>query len=286
MQRNSPVAQAALRERIDAALGAFLEERRRALASVHPETAVMVEEIARLLDAGGRRLRPVFAYQGYLAGGGEDDGAMIAAASSLELVHVMALIHDDVMDGASERRGVPSVHRALEARAAARGAPGPRDEGRALAILTGDLASVLADEMLITSGFEPRCVGVALARSYRMRLAMAAGQYLDVTGATTSPETLAGLKGGAYTVEGPLLIGAALAGAPEPVEACLRAYGDPLGVAFQFLDDLRDGDAAASVDRATVDRLLGRAAAALDPAVLPGDVREALRDLIDLVGET
>ncbi len=67
---------------------------------------------------------------------------------------------------------------------------------------------------------------------------MAAGQFLDLTGADADARRLAFLKGGSYTVLGPLMVGAALAGADEGVEACLRGFGEPLGQAFQLLDDL------------------------------------------------
>ena len=72
---------------------------------------------------------------------------------------------------------------------------------------------------------------------------MAVGQYLDVAGLAAEPAAarrVAKLKGGAYTVEGPLVIGASLAGASLDRQALLSRYGDPLGEAFQLRDDLND----------------------------------------------
>jgi geranylgeranyl diphosphate synthase type I len=266
-----------LRARFDDALGAFLAEEREELAELHPTAVALLDQIERLLAAGGRRLRPAFCFWGCRAAGGRDDERLVRAAASLELLHVMALVHDDVIDGATERRGVATVHTA--AAAATLDGRDPDVVGRGVAIVVGDLAAVLADRMLATSGFADPVVAAALARSHGMRLAMAAGEHLDVVGATADPERQATLKGGAYTVTGPLLIGAALGDAAGGLEDALRAFGEPLGAAFQLTDDLRDGDAAAQVDGERVAALGARALAALDAAGLPAEVDAALRAL-------
>src|SRR5262249_62125545 len=101
------------------------------------------------------RPRPAFCYWVYRAAGGADDPRIVRAAASLELLHAMALIHDDVMDGAAERRG-RSTAQARQTRAAARrGADDPDRIGTAVAILAGDLAAVMADELMLASGFPP-----------------------------------------------------------------------------------------------------------------------------------
>jgi geranylgeranyl pyrophosphate synthase len=84
-------------------------------------------------------------------------------------------------------------------------------------------------------------------------------------------------------VEGPLLIGAALAGASQPVSECLSRFGRPLGEAFQLRDDLEDGEAAAGVSRGTVNGLVADAKAALDGDVLTAESIHALRRLADMV---
>jgi geranylgeranyl diphosphate synthase, type I len=91
------------------------------------------------------------------------------------------------------------------------------------------------------------------------------------------------LKGGSYTVEGPLLIGAALAGGSPAVSACLFRFGRPLGEAFQLRDDLADGEAAPGVTRETVNGLVAEAKGSLDPAVLPSESVTSLGDLADMV---
>jgi geranylgeranyl diphosphate synthase, type I len=115
---------------------------------------------------------------------------------------------------------------------------------------------------------------------------MAVGQFLDVGGAAGNPEVArraARLKGGTYTVEGPLLIGAALAGGSPAVTECLSRFGRPLGEAFQLRDDLEDGEAASGVTRETVNGLVADARASLDPGLLTAESIDALGDLADRV---
>jgi geranylgeranyl diphosphate synthase type I len=154
--------------------------------------------------------------------------------------------------------------------------------GRSVAILAGDLAAVLADRLFLSSGFAADRLILALERYGRMRTEMAAGQYLDVAGLVgEGPDArrAAALKGGAYTVEGPLLIGAALAGATAAADASLSAFGRPLGEAFQLRDDLQDGDAPAGVSAGEVNALVSEARHELDREALAPGGADALDDL-------
>jgi geranylgeranyl diphosphate synthase, type I len=272
--------QLGLARRVDDVLFGFLADVRGELVTIDAGSVVLVEEIERLLHAGGKRLRPAFCYWGYRAAGGGDDGGpgepIVRAAASLELLHTMALIHDDLMDGARERRGVLASAPALE-RAA--GPSAPPGYGGSAAILAGDLSAVLADRLLLDAGFSPTRLLSALDRYHGMRLRMAAGQFLDIAGLAQDAETArhaAGLKGGVYTVEGPLRIGAALAGADADVETVLQAYGEPLGVAFQFRDDLEDRDGRHGAGPEEIHGLIARACAALDAEILAAGAAEAL----------
>ena len=286
LDASSPVAALfGLTDRIDAVLRAFLAERRADLASIDPAATEPVDELIRLVEAGGKRVRPAFCYWGFRAAGGPDGDPIVRAAAALELLHTMALIHDDVMDASVARRGTATVHVRQAEVAAGRGATDAARVGTAVAILAGDLSAVLADQLLLESGFPPDRLAAALARYHRVRVEMAAGQYLDLVGADLEVRRLAHLKGGAYTVLGPLLIGSALAGAHGAVEEGLRAYGEPLGQAFQLLDDLRDGDVAAGVGPADVDALIVRAKTALRPGAMDPAAMGALGALADLIGD-
>ena len=170
---------------------------------------------------------------------------MVTAVSALELVQASALIHDDLMDRSDTRRGEPSVHRRFAARHAVEGWRGDGDGfGDRAALLVGDLALVWSDELLHTSGVDLDALVRARPVFDVMRTEVTVGQYLDVLSPVTGDLTLeraskvARYKSAKYTVERPLLLGAALAGAPQPIFQAYEGYGLPLGEAFQLRDDI------------------------------------------------
>jgi geranylgeranyl diphosphate synthase type I len=276
-----PAALDLVRRRVDQALASFLQERRETMATIAPEAAEMVDEIRRIVAAGGKRIRPAFCYWGYRAAGGDDGESIVRAAAALELFHTFALIHDDVMDESETRRGEPTTH--VQFAGARAGEADALRFGRSVAVLIGDLAAVLADEALIDSGFPADRLLPALRRYALMREEVAAGQFLDVRGAvgTPSPDRIAFLKTGAYTVEGPLHVGALLGGGSPELLAALSGFARPLGIAFQFRDDLIDeGEGAVpGAAAAVVNRMIEEArSAARDPAI-PAEAAEALGSL-------
>jgi geranylgeranyl diphosphate synthase type I len=218
---------AALADRIDRVLLEFLAAERRALAGAHPGSEAAVGEIERLVRAGGKRLRPILCVLGHEAAGGAVGRSILRAGAALELLHTFALIHDDVMDDSPTRRGVPST-----------GA----EQGPARAVLIGDLARTLADHLLLSSGFPNERLAPALRRWVAMQVRVGVGQWLDLAAGpgvrVEDAEAIGALKSGAYTVEGPLLLGAELAEAGDDVLSALSGYAEPLGRVFQVRDDL------------------------------------------------
>ncbi|GAA3462671.1 polyprenyl synthetase family protein [Saccharothrix longispora] len=209
----------------------------------------LTDALARLLLSGGKRVRPTFAWWGWRAAGGPVDGpradVAVRALIALELLQGCALVHDDVMDRSATRRGRPAAHVAFAARHhRGRWAGDSRHYGDSAAVLVGDLALAWADDALVTAGLD----GAALARAWvpwqAMRTEMIAGQHLDLLAGARREEslekalTVARLKTAAYTVERPLHLGAAMAGAPAHLVDALRSYGRDIGVAFQLRDDL------------------------------------------------
>jgi geranylgeranyl diphosphate synthase type I len=266
-----------VRERVDPVIARFLSDRRAELSGMEPRAAVLVDELLRLIAAGGKRIRPALCFWAYRAAGGADGPAIVNAAAALELLHTFALVHDDVMDRTDERRGVEATH----VRFAKEAPPGvePDGYGVSVAILVGDLAAVLAEQRLRTCGAQPRALELAMERFDRMRAEMAAGQLLDVAGAAADDAgRVAALKTSSYTAEGPILIGTALAEAPAAAEGPLRVYARLVGEAFQLRDDVLDGDAHARF-AARADELASKAVAALDGAPLEDDGRSALGEL-------
>jgi geranylgeranyl diphosphate synthase type I len=269
---------------VDAVLERFLRDRRVEALELDPAGAEPIDEIVRLIRAGGKRLRPAFCYWGYRAAGGTDADVIWAVAASIELVHTMALIHDDVMDDDGERRGEVTAHVRQVRLAADRGQSEAGRIGAGVAIVAGDLAAAFADNLFASAGIAPERWAESSSRFQRMRLQLAVGAYLDVSGLGRDARTVAYLKGGAYTVEAPASIGAAVAAHDPEVDAALARFARPLGRAFQLLDDLADGDAPPGASREEAIADVDRAKAALDHAALDPDAAEALRSLADVVG--
>ena len=142
-------------------------------------------------------------------------------------MHASALVHDDVMDGAQTRRGRPATHSGSPPGTGARLGGDGDSFGIGAAILVGDLALVWSDELLGSSGLSPEALPRARAVWDTMRTEVTAGQYLDLlraAGGLPGPDgalTVARYKSAGYTVQRPLQLGAAIAGAgagsPGPV---------------------------------------------------------------------
>jgi geranylgeranyl diphosphate synthase type I len=305
----APVDRADLRTRVEQALAGFLAQQRARLTGIEAALTPVADALEDFVLRGGKRLRPAFAYWGYRGAGGTDSAAVIATVAALELVQTSALIHDDVMDGSDTRRGEPAVHRRFAALHRRQGWGGnPDGFGDSVAILLGDLALVWSDELLHVAGLDPAVVTRARPVFDEMRTEVTAGQYLDILGQAVGDDSVgwasmvARFKSAKYTVERPLLFGAALAGAPDELCQAYSGYGLPLGEAFQLRDDilgvygdptrtgkpagddLREGkrtylvatarEAADPVQRAALDAGLGRPDADID----------ALREIIARTG--
>lgn len=235
-----------VRSRIDLALQTRLDEVRAGF--VVSSSQRIAEEVTRATIRQGGRIRPLLCCCGYAACGGAGgplDKRIIQAAASLELLHTFAILHDDVMDGSSLRRGEPTVHRRLADEHRSSGVPGDSERhGISVAILAGDLALVISDYLMAQSGFSSDLLADAAVPITRMRLDAIAGQFLDLnhSGRGVADPNLtariARLKTGSYSVEGPLLVGATLAGGGGAAIDALQRFARPLGEAFQLTDDL------------------------------------------------
>src|SRR5262249_41665343 len=151
-----------------------------------------------------------------------------------------ALIQEDVIDRWPTRRGRPASQIVL-ARAAQ---VDPDRFGPSAAILLGDLALIWADQLLAASGFTPERLARAQGVYNRLRTEVTLGQYLDVLAAhsrrVTEAEALTvnRYKTASYTIERPIQLGLALAGAADALIRAVSAYAIPAGIAFQLRDDV------------------------------------------------
>jgi geranylgeranyl diphosphate synthase type I len=237
-----------LRPRVQSVLDAFLAKQDQALEEVGPELAGLTDA-ARDLLAGGKRLRPAFCYWGWRGAGGADNAAIVTAAAALELFQAAALVHDDIIDASDTRRGRPSAHARLAGLHTDAKWTGDADAfGTAGAILLGDLLQCWSDELFTGSGLEPEQLARARPIFDRMRTEVGAGQYLDVLAQARRadpPDQRADrahrvirAKAARYSVERPLLLGAAAHGADPQVLAGYSEYGLAIGEAFQLRDDV------------------------------------------------
>jgi geranylgeranyl diphosphate synthase type I len=188
-------------------------------------------------------MRPLFCLVGWhTTAVGDEAKAVLRVAASLEMFHAFTLIHDDVMDDSSTRRGKPTVHRAFAHKYAVR--PDAMEFGTNAAILLGDLALAWSQELFHSAGLSPSQLAAALPVLDVMRTEVMYGQYLDllttknVTTDLGNAMEIIRYKTAKYTVERPLHLGAAIAGCEPDVKASLSSYALPVGEAFQLRDDL------------------------------------------------
>jgi geranylgeranyl diphosphate synthase, type I len=230
---------------VEVALARYMDGRRDALVERAPGFLAGVDALAAFVLGGGKRIRPTFAWWGWRGAGGEPDQRVLDAVSALEFLQACALIHDDIMDASDTRRGAPTVHVAFAKTHRDRGWLGDADRfGAAAAILIGDLAMTWAEDMFAGAGLTSDMLAAARDPWQAMRSEVLAGQFLDVLAQAEGDETtltalaVARMKTAAYTVERPLHLGAALAGADEHTMTEVRRFGADIGVAFQLRDDL------------------------------------------------
>jgi heptaprenyl diphosphate synthase/octaprenyl-diphosphate synthase len=197
------------------------EVRRLAFGS---EVAGMDEAVTQLLSTGGKRMRSVLLLLVHRTFGGVASAAEITGAAAVELVHVGSLAHDDLMDAATERRGVPTVNATW---------------GPSMAVMVGD-------RLLAQAGQAALSVSPAVADALIQALVeLIEGQTLEMTDAydlSRSPDRALrsiSLKTGALFRAG-CVIGALCAGAEGERLEQARRFGERFGLAFQVLDDLLD----------------------------------------------
>jgi geranylgeranyl pyrophosphate synthase len=202
------------------ALRALIEEHLRDLPfapGLHGQEASM-----RYALAGGKRVRGVICLATAEATGARVEAALPAAAA-LELVHAFSLVHDDLpaLDDDAERRGRPSVW---------------AEFGEAVAILAGD--ALLAEGLRQAVSYPTAALGRELSEA---TVGMIGGQYLDITRSDVDLAALHRLKTGRLFAAS-VGLGLWVAAVPEPDQAPWRIFGEELGLLFQLVDDVLDGD--------------------------------------------
>ena len=176
-----------------------------------------------LYEAGGKRVRPMLALLTAQLGDGATD-EVIDGATALEMTHLGSLYHDDVMDAADKRRGVPAAHEVW---------------GNSVAILTGDLLFSRASQIMARHG--DRAIRLQADTFERLVL----GQMHETVGPKEGEDRVAFSLDVLSDKTGSLIAAAAQAGlvfsnGPSEYEQAMITFGEKCGVAFQLLDDVID----------------------------------------------
>lgn len=241
----------AVAERLDR----FLSRMRTESADYGPDALGFLDAAAATLD-GGKRLRARFCHAGWRSIArfrdreAVESDALWDVCAALEIFQSAALVHDDLIDNSDTRRGRPAAHRALETSHRSADWSGDAEAfGRASAVLLGDLLVAWSDDLLESAlDGDPRA-GTVRSEYARMRRDVTTGQFLDIAEESAwrvNPAEshaaralrVASLKSARYSIEQPLVLGSALAGADHDQVAALRRFGHPVGMAFQLRDDV------------------------------------------------
>jgi geranylgeranyl diphosphate synthase type I len=193
----------------------------------------------------GKRIRPLLVISAYEAYSGKNaDNGVVDVAASAEVCHASFLVHDDIIDKAGTRRGLPSMDKLLSAEMKdSNNLTVGRDEG----IVFGDLLIFAAIEMVSRADIDPGIKAAVLNETVLTYQRTAWGQALDIfytkpssiTATDPVPAYISEMKTAYYTVSGPLLTGLQLSGRYTDAEAeNIRLTALPLGTAFQLRDDL------------------------------------------------
>lgn len=223
--------------KIDILLNEYLlvEKKRAKLVSSTNER--IFDFIIDFCARGGKRIRPILLTKGYEAVGGKNISEILRASISIELVEAYLLIHDDIIDEDSIRRGGPSFHRMA-------GEWKNEHFGISSAIIAGDMLRGLATRVIMGTSFSDELKMQAVHELIEAELECFHGELYDVVLEDEDEVKekdflkMVDLKTVSYTTVAPLIMGAILGeGSREQLET-LRKYGKLLGRAFQLIDDI------------------------------------------------
>lgn len=233
------------KERLDPKIGAYFDA---AIETASKEDTFVADALRysrEFILAGGKRLRAAFMYYGYIGAGGTEKDKILGTSMSIELVHAFLLVHDDIIDKDDTRHGVATLHRhyADIGKVLFRGKDTDHF-GNSMAIIIGDMLGAFGNDIIFSSAFPLEQKFRALSKLQDIVSFTVIGQaqdvYMEYMGEASETEILAMYrnKTAKYTVEGPLYLGALLAGASDAILQGFTAYALPLGIAFQIQDDI------------------------------------------------
>lgn len=233
------------KQKVEPELEAFFEKVISENRKSDKNIADALSHAKKITMSGGKRARAAFMYYGYLAAGGKNKKEMLKASISIELIHSFLLMHDDVIDCDELRHGVKTMH-TYYAEAAKKHIKNKDANhfGNSIAIIIGDILGAFGNRVLFEAKFDPKTVVKALRKMQDIVSCTAIGEaqdvYIENKGQATEKEVMQMYenKTAKYTIEGPLHLGAILAGADRNFLQMLSEYSIPAGIAFQIQDDI------------------------------------------------
>ncbi|MDA1334678.1 MAG: polyprenyl synthetase family protein [bacterium] len=224
--------------RFNKELGLYIDKKIKSSSKLSSITTETLRQLKVSLN-GGKRLRPFLVDIGSRSGPKKvSNRDVLQVGMGIEVAHTSLLIHDDLIDNSSKRRGQPSYH--VRANKIVKG------RGRELAIVAGDYALVLMHELLNEVTSSPKQKHDAIKYLMDAFYLVGLGQAIDI--ALTDVRNIKRKnilelyehKTAGYTVTAPLVAGAILAGASIKNQRSLAVYGMYTGIAFQIQDDMLD----------------------------------------------
>lgn len=204
----------------------------------------MFKNIKEFISRSGKRIRPLLFIVGYMGFAKKAKPGLFRTALSLELLHDFMLVHDDIIDKSSTRRGRPSMHAMLNTYLCGR--KKIKFNGEDLTIVIGDVLYALALHSFLAVKEDMHRKEKAMKRLIEAALYTGSGEFIELLYGMKDMDKISkdaiykiyDLKTANYTFASPLIIGAILAGAPARETNRLFKYGIYLGRAFQIKDDI------------------------------------------------
>lgn len=235
------------KENFDPILQKYLDSKIEGFIKNTKDTSIsdLVNYTKELVSHGGKRIRPYLAFVMYVGNGGKEKEKILDILVSLEIFHIFALVHDDIMDNGDVRHGIKTIHKFWEEKLLSESKIGNLGRiGQSQAILVGDFLLSWSTEIFSNDNLFPT-LQRAKKYYYKMVDEVILGQMLDVditTRENPNKELIdekTRLKTSRYSFVRPMEIGAALA-TDKNVEDFCESFGTNLGITFQLQDDLLD----------------------------------------------
>jgi geranylgeranyl diphosphate synthase type I len=246
----------------------------------------------KLVESGGKRIRPYVAYLMYDALGGKKTEKALELFVSLELFHNFALIHDDIMDKDSIRHGVQTVHEYVKDKLQKEKRSGDLNHiGKSQAILLGDILLCWAFSVFDEVKFDEDKLRSVKTFFNKMADDVFLGQVIDIDiySRKDIPKELIDkkdeLKTASYSFIRPLQIGASLVKIDKDTEEFCEDLGLNLGLAFQLQDDLLDFENTRTKQE-TIEKIeehLKKSKEVIEKSDLLGENKKYFFDLIEII---